>query len=369
MKPGISEKKLAYLCSSVSWGGLEMNQLRNARWMKKRGHLVLVLCKENSPIANACHEEKIPLAYIGSHKKYYDFSAGKKLAGILEQHQITHLLIRDTRDMSVSVIAKRKAKHAVHLSYFMEMQLGVAKKHALHSIRFRGLDLWSCPLNWLADQVREMTHMDRSRIHVIPTAMDLERFETAPSREDARKILDLPADCRLIGLSGRFDPFKGHLLLLEAVNQLSDKEVCICFLGEATKGDGTEYIDQVNATIQNYALSERVFIRPFRKDIEVFYAAIDVFVMASKAETFGMVTIEAMASGIPLIASNSGGSPEILAHGKLGKLFEPGSAEGLTAQLEDFLKSDPADRDQLRAAARLYDHHSVCAQVEKVLGL
>jgi glycosyltransferase involved in cell wall biosynthesis len=360
---------LAYLSSSVSWGGLEMNQLKNALWMQERGNNVLMICKENSPVAQSCLSVGIAVAYIEDHRKYYDFQAGKKLATILNQSLITHLIIRDTRDLSVSVIAKRKANHKVHLSYFMEMQMGVSKKNLFHTIRYKGLDAWCCPLNGLVNQVKTLTRIDKNKIHFIPSALDLSRFSNNVSKEAAKKILDLPQNHITIGLSGRFDPFKGHLLLLEAINQLENKDINVCFLGEPTKGSGQEYTEQINQTIEKYNLTDRVFIRPFRQDIEVFYAAIDLFIMASKAETFGMVTIEAMASGVPVIASNGGGSPEILGAGKFGRLFEPLNAKSLSEQIKAFLEQEKIDKSILLDAVSIYDHHKVCEKVEAVLGL
>ena len=360
---------LAYLCSSVSWGGLEMNQLKNALWMQERGNNVLMICKENSPVAKSCLSVGIEVAYIEDHRKYYDFQAGKKLATILNQSLITHLIIRDTRDLSVSVIARRKANHKVHLSYFMEMQMGVSKKNLFHTIRYKGLDAWCCPLNGLVNQVKTLTRIDKTKIHFIPSALDLSRFSNNVSQETARKILDLPQNQITIGLSGRFDPFKGHLLLLEAINQLENKNINVCFLGEPTKGSGQEYTEQINQTIEKYNLTDRVFIRPFRQDIEVFYAAIDLFIMASKAETFGMVTIEAMASGVPVIASNGGGSPEILGEGKFGRLFEPLNAKSLSEQIKAFLEQEKIDKSILLDAVSIYDHHKVCEKVETVLSL
>jgi len=360
---------LAYFCSSISWGGLEMNQLKNALWMQERGHKVLMICKKDSPVAQSCLADELPLAYVEGHRKYYDFKAGKKLALILEQFKITHLITRDTRDLSVSVIAKRKATHKVHLSYFMEMQIGVSKKNLFHTIRYRGLDAWCCPLNGLVDQVKSLTRIDIKKIHYIPSALDLSRFSNNVSKETARKMLNLPQDQITIGLSGRFDPFKGHLLLLEAINRLNNPSIHVCFLGEPTKGAGQEYIEQIHQSIDNFNLTNQVFIRPFRKDIEVFYAAIDLFIMASKAETFGMVTIEAMASGIPVIASDGGGSPEILGFGQFGQLFIPQKAESLSEQIKSFLSNKKINKDLLLDAVKIYDHHKVCEKVELVLGI
>lgn len=361
---------LGYLCSSMSWGGLEMNQLKNANWMKERGHTVFLICRENSPIEMSAKELGVPILTIEKHRKYYDFKAGKQLAKLIDSHKITHLIVRDTRDMSVSVIAKRKAKNPLHLSYFMEMQLGVKKTHLLHTIRFSYFDLWSCPLNWLQKQVWTMTKMNPSRVKVIPSGLDLRMFEPVQEQAVAREQLQLPTDKIIFGLIGRFDPHKGQVLLLEALSKIENQDVCVCFLGEPTKEAGPEYVDLMHNIIQAHHLEDRVFIRPFRKDIATFFYAIDAFIMASKAETFGMVTIESMACGIPVIASNAGGSPEILDYGKFGLLFEPLYADSLARKMLYFLENRSTFLpDDLKKEVKKYDHVAVCEQVEEELGL
>lgn len=359
---------LGYLCSSRSWGGLEMNQLKNAYWMKERGHSVYILCKENSPIEKAAIERGISILTIEDHRKYYDFKAGKKLAEILDQKKITHLIVRDTRDMSVAVIAKRHALMRLHLSYFMEMQLGVKKTNLFHTLRFSYFDLWSCPLNWLQKQVLTMTRINPNKVVVIPSGLDLRDFQPEQKVEEARAKLDLPADKLIYGLIGRFDPHKGQVLLLEALKKIDDPTVCVCFLGEPTKEAGSEYVDLMHKIISENDLGSRVFIRPFRKDIATFFYGIDAFVMASKAETFGMVTIESMACGTPVIASNAGGSPEILDSGKYGLLFEPLNAESLATKMLKFQANQGMfSKEALKESVLKYDHTDVCRRVEEVL--
>jgi glycosyltransferase involved in cell wall biosynthesis len=362
--------KIGYLCSSNSWGGLEMNHLRNAVWMKDRLHEVVILCVESSPLHQRALQESLPIILIDRHRKYYDFKAGKKLAEIIENERISHLMIRDNRDVSVSAIAKRNAKkHPFHLSYFMEMQLGVKKTNIFHTLRFRKIDLWSCPLNWLKSQVETMTKMDKSKVVVIPSGLDLSIFQTELSQADARALLELPADKKILGMIGRFDPAKGQLLLLEALKSIQDPSVCVCLLGEPTRNEGSEYFEQLKSIIKENKLGNRVFIRPFRDDIVTFYRAIDAFVMASKAETFGMVTIEAMASETPTIGSNAGGTPEILGQGKFGYLFETLDVNSLTEIIEQFLKSNHISKEVLIQEAKKYDHHLVCSAIEKAIGL
>lgn len=338
--------------------------------MHQRGHQVVIFCKKDSPIHKTAVEDGLPIEFISGHKKYYDFKAGKHLAKLLDDHLVSHLIVRDTRDISIAVIAKRKSKNKIHVSYFMEMQLGVNKRNLFHTIRYAYLDLWSCPLHWLAEQVSTMTRMNKTKIQVIPSGLDLSQFDSLSSRSEARTLLNLPQGKKIFGLIGRFDPHKGQVLLLEALRKIDDPNVCVCFLGEPTKESGTAYVDLMNDTISKYGLEDRVFIRPFRKDISTFFAAVDAFVMASKAETFGMVTIEAMACGVPVIASNAGGSPEILHYGKFGYLFEPLNSDDLSRKMMDLLQSEhPIDADLLKEEVKAYDHLRVCAMVEDALGL
>lgn len=357
--------KIGYICSSLSWGGLEMNQLRNAKWMHDRGHEIVVFAIPNSPIFSQSQQENLTVVSIKRHRKYYDFLAGFQFSKLIREHKITHLFIRDTRDMSIGAAVKF-LNPTLKLTYFMEMQLGVSKRNFLHSIRFRALDHWSCPLHWLEKQVHTMTRFDQSKTCVIPSGMELAPFQSNQTQQEARSLLDLPKETIIIGLIGRFDPHKGQLLLLEAMKLSKNANYHICFLGEPTRNEGTTYYDEMLQCIQENRLENRVHIRPFRKDIASFYRAIDLFVMASKAETFGMVTIEAMASGTQTLGSNAGGTPEILEFGDLGLLFEPLNASSLAQNIDAFLTNPTKISSSiLREKAKQYDHEKVCQLVEK----
>lgn len=366
------KSRLGYFCGTLSWGGLEMNHLKAAMWMKNRGHDVAVLAQRTSPIYVNAQQVSIETIAVRKHRKYYDIMAAWRLAKIIKDQQISHLLLRDTKDISVAVLAKRLSLSSFHISYFMAMQIGVPKRDLLHTLRYRGLDLWSCPLEGLAQQVKTMTRMPHDRIQVIPDGIELERFMNAPNQLDARNELRLPTETNIIGIIGRFDPQKRQLLLLEAFKLLKDQNLAICLLGEPTKGEkeSEDYLLEIQKEIIENGWENQIFIRPFRKDVEAFYAAIDVLVMASKAETFGMVTVEAMAAGKPVIASNAGGSPELLKNGQIGYLFETGNALSLAQKIEQWLNNTSRfSKKLLQEAAEHFDHEFSCSVVEKNLGL
>lgn len=358
---------LAYLCSSESWGGLEMNHLRNAVWMKQRGHSVIFICLNKTPLFEQASMAGLKVISIDKYRKYFDYRSAFLLQNILIENNVTHLLIRATRDLSITATVKRLLKDKIHTSYFMEMQLGVKKKGLLHSIRFKGVDLWSCPLDWLKEQVSTMTNFS-NKLVVIPSAMDLGAFQQLPTKDSAREELSLPKDKLIFGLIGRFDPQKGQLLLIEAMNKCLNKNFHVVFLGEPTLHEGDDYVRKLKESIDKFELGDRVHLRPYRKDIITFYTAIDWFVMASKAETFGMVTIESLACGTPVLGSNAGGTPEILGDSKGGRLFKTLDSNDLAKQIDSIISDKiTIPKQRLKEMVRIYDHFSVCEQVEEQL--
>lgn len=364
------KNKLGYICGSESWGGLEMNHVRNAKWMHDRGHEVHYFCLKGSKSHQMAQEQGLNIAFIEKHRKYYDFKQGRALVKLVKQLGITHLISRSTSDLSILAFVKWKLGRQIHTSYFMEMQMGVVKKNFMHTLRYKYIDLWSCPLNYLEHQVKTMTNY-KNELVVIPSGIELDRFSTDEQQFNSRNKMDLPQGQLLFGLAGRFDPQKGQLLLLDAVSRCKRKDFSIVLLGEPTLHESGEiYYQQMLDLISKYELDTRVFIRPFMKNIEVFYNAIDWFVMATKAETFGMVTIEALASGKPVLGSNAGGTVEILGDGQFGVLFEPLDAEDLANKIDLILNNSIQFAPQmLQKEAATYDHKKVCSRVEHALGL
>jgi glycosyltransferase involved in cell wall biosynthesis len=337
--------------------------------MRNRGHQVLLFAIANSRFANEAKAHELNVVFIEKHSKYYDFKNGRMLVELLKVHGVTHLLIRATRDMSITAFAKWKLKDALHTSYFMEMQLGVKKTHFLHARRHNEIDVWSCPLPWLEKQVRSMTRFKNELVQ-IPSGMDLSQFQNPPSKKEARKALNLPENVRLFGLMGRFDPQKGQLLLLKAMKQAKNKDFHIVLLGEPTHNEAQEYYNEMLEIIQSEVFRERVHIRPYMNNPVAFYASLDWFVMATRAESIGMVTMESLACGTPILGSNAGGTPEVLEHGKGGILFETMNAASLSEKLDLICDENVTkDPEMLRAMTQQYDHNTVCAAVEKALGL
>lgn len=369
----VFECRICFYCSSKSWGGLEMNIVRHAKWLQEAGHAVVVYGVKDTPIEKQCIKFNLAFKPIKFQKKYFDFSNAFRLKKLLLKDKIDVVWIRDSRDISVAGLAKYFSGNRVKIVYQQAMQIGVNKKDLLHTVRFKRIDLWLSPLEFLARQVEEKTNFPANRIKIIPLSLDANALlEKRMDRAAARSHFGIPDESLLIGLIGRIDEQKGQLILIQAVKNLLEKgiDVKLLLVGDKTKGEANEYATKIEKEIQEF--KDDIFLFPFMDEVEKFYSAIDVFVMGSKAETFGTVTIEALLYGLPIIGSNAAGTPEILKRGVLGLLFEPENIENLTEKLEVLLASDRIGNDQSaksqsKYAKEEYDYQIQLAHINQLL--
>jgi glycosyltransferase involved in cell wall biosynthesis len=150
-------------------------------------------------------------------------------------------------------------------------------------------------------------------------------------------------------------PQKGHDLLIEALATVADRPWrCVC-VGALDRDPG--FVDRLRGRTAERGLSGRVRYAGPRTgaDLDAAYAAADLFVLASRGETYGMVVTEALARGVPVLATAEGGLPEALgraADGSLpGLLVRPDDPAALAAALRRWL-DDAALRERLRRSAR-----------------
>ena len=167
-----------------------------------------------------------------------------------------------------------------------------------------------------------------------------------------RRVPRLAGGC---SASERVTPLKGHDVLLDALATVDDPAWrCVCV---GALDLDLEFVARLRRLAEDRGLGDRVcFTGPLTDDeLDRAYAEADVLVLASRAETYGMVVTEALARGLPVIAAEVGGVPEALGHAadgsRPGLLVPPGDPQALGQALRCWL-GDPRERERLRAAAR-----------------
>lgn len=189
------------------------------------------------------------------------------------------------------------------------------------------------------------------RLHVIHNGIPVIPTDTA-ARLQVRKNLGLDADTTVIACISVMRAGKGLEYLLEAFACLQQPDTGLLLIG-----DGPER-QQLESLASELGIAGRVTWTGFRHDTARLLEASDLFVLPSLFDAFPTVLIEAMMLGIPVIASNTGGIPEIVQHGKNGLLTEPGSSlalqQAVTRLLEDpGLASSLAEQGRYHAMQQL----------------
>jgi glycosyltransferase involved in cell wall biosynthesis len=358
--------KIAYLCGTKAWGGLEMNQIRNAEWMRDRGHTVVVFCVKDSPVYNAAILKNLSISIIKQHRHHYDFFNAFVLLKALKAIKIEHLFFRATFDMSIAASIRFLSRGRIKTHYFMEMAFEKNKRHFFRTWRYSFFDSWICPLAYLKEQVLINSNFPEKKILVIPSGIDLKEFKPA-NKVEAREKLGLPNERKIIGLIGRFESKKGQLLALEAMKYVTI-DFLLLLVGEETLDQKSNYLNELKHFIREQKLVDKVQFLNFTQSPADVFNAIDWTLMASYSETFGMVTLESMACGTPVIGSDSGGTKSLLNEGKLGILFEPKNPQDLAEKL-NYVLTTPSliSKSQLVASAQTFDYNKVCERVEKLL--
>lgn len=154
-----------------------------------------------------------------------------------------------------------------------------------------------------------------------------------------------------IGHFSRFSPWKGQHILVDALQYLGE-EVQVLLVGKALFGED-DYVQSLQAKIQEYGVQDRVHFLGFRADIPALMASCDLVAHTSTSpEPFGRVIIEAMLSGCPVIAAKAGGATELIDHGQTGWLCPPKDPPQL-AQMIGECQRQPQLRQQIATQARV----------------
>jgi D-inositol-3-phosphate glycosyltransferase len=362
--------RLAFLCSSSSWGGLELNNLKLYVWLRERGHEPILLGLRQSRLGQEAIKNNIPVIEFGHRRKHLALGASRRLAKIIDHHNLHVLIIAHYRQFYLCVWAKRLANTHPRLVYWQQMQVVLKRKDFYHAFFYRQLDAWIAPLHYLKDQLLSNTVLPAEKIHVIPLGVELSLFwNAAHQREKARTLFGLPQGEFLAGIIGRIDKEKGQETLLRAIHQLKNRNISAkaVIIGEETIG-GEGYLAVLKSLTASLGLENDVYFRPFTRDAPMAFACLNVFVMASVSEPIGMVTVEAMAAGIPVVGTNRGGTPELLDRGNAGLLFEPGDFIQLSEHLLSLsLEKIEAFTQRAQEGSQRYSHTAQCALLETLL--
>lgn len=193
------------------------------------------------------------------------------------------------------------------------------------------------------------------KIRLIPRGADINRFNmntiSVGALQDFAKEYDIPTDKPVITLVGRLSRIKGHDVVLDAINQMKQKEVTLLLVGGNAKAGYDEEVKKKIAALPSETMV-KVFAVPGDK-MPLVYALSDICVQPTLVpESFGRGIAEAQAMGRVVIASNHGGACELISNNRTGFLTPVGDANVLASVLDMVLSMTPAERQAIGMAAQ-----------------
>jgi sugar transferase (PEP-CTERM/EpsH1 system associated) len=188
----------------------------------------------------------------------------------------------------------------------------------------------------LAQRMSNVMGFPEKRIRTIRNGVETERF-TPALRSQARASFGLASDDVVVGVVGRLEPVKDQQRLLDAVGVLARQGMRfkVMIAGEGTLRSRLE--EQVAAL----GIADRVSFLGMRLDVQTVMAALDVFVLSSKSEGLSNTILEAMSSGLPIVATDVGGARELLEPGTQGLLVPSENVEALSRAIGELVTDAP----------------------------
>jgi glycosyltransferase involved in cell wall biosynthesis len=343
--PVSSTPQVLHLIHGLTVGGAEVDLLQKCRVLiEQHGYQFTVACLMRRGEL-ATRFESLGINVIGPlmHGRY-DLAAGLAVRRLLAEHPApilhTHLAAANLIGWLVNGSLPRRQR---------KMQL--AGEHAM-------AERWPRPVLWLD---RQMTHsaqllvptaatrasyiargLSPAAVHILPDSLEVSRFsgvDRAQARARVRVELGIAEEETVVGTLCRLEPVKNLPQLIEAVAPLPVRLLIA--------GEGSERA-HLQAEISRQGLAGKVLLLGNRNDAPAVLAALDLFVLSSHSETFGMAVAEALLMERPTVATRVGGIPDITGDGAYARLVPPGDSAALRTAIVETL----ADRARAQAQAR-----------------
>jgi glycosyltransferase involved in cell wall biosynthesis len=189
------------------------------------------------------------------------------------------------------------------------------------------------------------------RAQAIHPGIDVDAFAHAVASD--RSTLGAAHGEPLVGIVGRLQPWKGQHVFLRAAARVvqSNSHARFAVVGDAIGGFSRDYPEHLRELAASLGIADRVCFAGERRDVAGVMKALDVFVHASTDEPFGIVVVESLAAGTPVVATRGGGVPEIVSDGENGFLVPAGDDAAMASRIGALL-SDDALRRRFAAAGR-----------------
>ncbi len=307
---------LFHIDAGREWRGGQRQALILARELQKEGYPVHLVAQPESPLHHKAVEtglEVFPLRM----KSEVDLWAVFRLSREMKRRKCLLAHFHDAHGLAIGAAAARRAGVPLR---FISRRVDFPLKQNSFSLRkyTRNVDA----IIAISEGVRKVLldcGIPSSLIYVIPSGIDFSPFEEVASRDFLRREFSFAPDDYLVGIVAALEDHKGHTYLIQASRILRERAPKIKIIVVGTGSLRLELDQQAH----QLGVDDIVFFLGFREDVPQILGSLDLFVLSSYLEGMGSSLLDAMASRLPVVATQVGGIPDVVSHQETGLLVPP----------------------------------------------
>ena len=341
---------IGYLSTMASYYGGEVCLASLAGGMQERGHQVTCIVRPESRLLVQLRAREIatlPLNLVDWYEPWGMVKLGRRLrqAGldILHSHLPRDYFMAAMATLGTGICNVGTRHHLQRISHAPLKRPFLSRFAAMIAV---------------SDAVRKgvlaSNVMDEDLVVTVHNGIECRppASRSASRQGRLRRSAGVAAESPVVGFVGRLCPTKGLEVLLRAASRLLPRwpELRVFILGDDPRSGN--YLRQLEGLVAAMGLTRAVHFFGYVEDARNAAADFDVQVVCSHAEPFGLVTLEAMTQGCPVVVTSTGGSPEIVTDGVEGFLVDPGDAAALARKLDCLLDSPGLRREMGRRGRR-----------------
>jgi L-malate glycosyltransferase len=327
--------RILQISSARSIGGGERHVADLSNELSKRGHDLFAAVVHGSPLPRLL--TGLPsgnIAQVGL-RNAMDAPSALRIARFVRRKNVQIIHAHLAKDYPVAAAAARMARASLVITRHVLFPM-----NPLHRLLLRGVKMVIAPSSAVARSLQDQRIFPSQKIVTIRHGLDIDKFPVRASRQGDRLC---------VGSVGNLDPVKGFDILIRAAAIVSKKLPSVKFkiVGEDRSPDNRNEV-ALRRLIDLEGVQDMVQLAGWANNISDAFSEFDVFVSASRSESFGFVIAEAMLSGLPVVATQTEGAKEIISDPSLGRLVPVAAVEDLAEAVIGVLEDASLRRELAR---------------------
>lgn len=330
-------KRVLQLIGNLRPGGAENVVVNLAKGLKAQKLDVMVLSREGGSLLQQLYGIS---TQVLPKKGIFDWQYLLALSKLVYTNKIdiihSHLFGNNFYGFLASLITKRKVIFTIHGEDCFKSRNRILFYKSVAPFVSKIVTVSKPLYRFLIDELC----IRKEKVSLIPNGINTSFFRHRIGLENHKKKIGLPLDVPIIGAIGNISPVKGYDILLNAAINVHNEIPNACFvIVGGTSQHYEEYMKDLRALAITKNITDKVFFLGKRDDVEEILPLFDVYVLPSRSEGTSIALLEAMASGRPIIATNVGGTPDIIESNKTGIIIPPEDPYSLSNAIIKLLKN------------------------------